>query len=150
VAELTFDSFDQKTADALLGGFGMLETGLMGYLGIRHTQVGPGTLSAEVDIKEEFINPFGVAHGGVLSGLVDHVLGSVMYPVMPKGAWAATTEYKLNLTAPVRSGVLRADAKVVSLSRSASVVQVEAYEVSDGKERLVGLAQGSCTIKLPG
>lgn len=150
MAALEFDDFDPKIAEAVLSGFGMLSDGLMGYLGIRHTRVGPGTLSAEVDVVDEFLNPFGMIHGGVLSALVDHTLGAVMYPVMPAGAWAATTEYKLNLTAPVREGVLRVDAEVVSMSRSAGVVQVRAYEVSDGGERLVGLAQGSCTIKLPG
>lgn len=122
----------------------------MGYLGIRHTHVGPGTLCAEVDVVEELLNPFGMMHGGVLSALVDHTLGAVMYPVIPAGAWAATTEYKLNLTAPVREGVLRVDAEVVSMSRSTGVVQVRAHEVSEGGERLVGIALGSCMIKAPG
>ena len=36
----------------------------------------------------------GTAHGGVVSALADHVLGSVMYPVMASGQWAATTEFK--------------------------------------------------------
>ncbi len=147
---MDFEHYDQKVADTLLEGFGgMLSEGIMGFLGIRHTSVGPGTLSAEVDVREELMNPFGAMHGGVLTALIDHVLGSVMYPVIPRGAWAATTEFKVNLTAPTRSGVLRADAEVVSMTRSSSVVQVRAYEVSENGERLVGLAQGSCTIKLP-
>jgi uncharacterized protein (TIGR00369 family) len=145
-----FEHYDQKVADALLDGFGgMLSEGIMGYMGIRHTAVGPGTLSAELEVREEFLNPFGTMHGGVLTALIDHVLGSVMYPVIPRGAWAATTEFKVNLTAPTRSGVLRADAEVVSMTRNASVVQVRAVEVGEKGERLVGLAQGSCTIKLP-
>ena len=31
--------------------------------------------------------------------LADHVLGVELHPLVPKGAWAATTEFKLNLPA---------------------------------------------------
>ena len=75
-------------------------TGLPAYLGVRTVDVGPGTMVAELDVRPELLNPFGTAHGGVLASLVDHVLGAVLYPLIPRGAWAATTEFKLNLLAP--------------------------------------------------
>ena len=55
--------------------------------------------------------PFGNLHGGVLAALCDHVLGTVMYPVIARGAWAATTEFKINYLAPVTTGVLTATAR---------------------------------------
>jgi acyl-coenzyme A thioesterase PaaI-like protein len=39
--------------------------------------------------------------GGTFAALVDHVLGAVLDPLIPRGAWAATTEFKLNLLAPI-------------------------------------------------
>jgi uncharacterized protein (TIGR00369 family) len=136
--------FDQKVADTVLkGSTGM--TGLPAYLGIRTTEVGPGTMTAELDIRDELLNPFGTAHGGVLTALVDHVLGSVLYPLMPRGSWAATTEFKVNLLAPVRDGVLQARSEVLAMTKRTAVVRID---VSNG-DRLVGLAQGTVTISPP-
>lgn len=47
------------------------------------------------------MTPFGNMHGGVISAVCDHVLGCVCYTHMPKGSWAATTEFKVNPLAPV-------------------------------------------------
>src|SRR4029078_347326 len=120
-------------------------TGLPEYLGIKTSDVGPGTMTAELEVREELLNPFGMAHGGVLTGLVDHVLGSVLYPVMPRGAWAATTEFKVNLLAPVRDGRLRARSEVLAMTKRTAVVRIDVTN----DDRLVGLAQGTVTISLP-
>jgi uncharacterized protein (TIGR00369 family) len=142
----SFETYDPKVAAGMLssGGSGMI-TGLPAYLGVRTVDVGPGTMVAELDVREELLNPFGTAHGGVLAALVDHVLGAVLYPLIPKGAWAATTEFKLNLLAPARDGVLRARSQVMSMTKRTAVVRIDV----SNNDRLVGLAQGTVTISLP-
>jgi len=77
--------------------------------------------------------------------LIDHVLGSVMYPVMPRGWWAATTEYKINNLAPIRGGNLRAEANVVAMTKRTSVVRIDV--TNDG--RLCSIAQGTCLLQEP-
>jgi uncharacterized protein (TIGR00369 family) len=139
----SFESFDPSVAESMLSGMAM--TGLPDYLGIHVTDVGPGTMVAEIDVRTELMNPFGSAHGGTLAALVDHVLGAVLYPLIPRGAWAATTELKLNFLAPVREGVLRASSEVIALSKRTAVVRIDA--TNDG--RLVGAAQGTVTISAP-
>ena len=97
-------------------------------------------------LRDELLTPFKTLHGGVMAGLVDHVLGCVLYPLMPRGQWAATTEFKLNYLAPVFGGVtLRAESTVVSLGRRTAVVQVE---VSSG-DQLVCVAQGTLLVSEP-
>ena len=91
------------------------------------------------------MTPFGNLHGGVLAALCDHVLGTVCYPVIPRGAWAATTEFKLNYLAPVTEGVLEASATIVSLTKRTAVVRIE---VMNG-ERLVCTAQGTVLVVAP-
>ena len=113
---LEFPQYDPKVAAGLEGVAGTFG-GLIGFLGIRHTEVGPGLLRAEVDVRDELKTPFGNLHGGVLAALCDHVLGTVMYPVIARGAWAATTEFKINYLAPVTTGVLTATARIVSLTK---------------------------------
>ena len=119
--------------------------GLSAFLGLETLELGPGRMRCGLDVRPDLMNPFGTMHGGVVSALVDHVLGAVCYPVIAKGAWAATTEFKLNLVAPVREGRVEAAAEILSLSKSTAVVRID---VTNG-ERLVALAQGTVTIKAP-
>ena len=77
------------------------ERGIDGFLGIRIDNVEPGKLIASFDVTDEMITMIGNMHGGCLSAFCDHVLGVVLYPVMPEGSWAATTEFKINLLKPV-------------------------------------------------
>ena len=104
-----------------------------------------GRLVAEMDAREDLLTPFGNLHGGCLSAFVDHCLGVVFYPVIPKGAWVATTEFKLNLLRPVSSGVCVAVAEIISLTKRSGVARIDI--TNDGKG--VCAAQGTVTIVLP-
>lgn len=139
-----FPTFDAEVASHMARGDRSL-TGIPAYLGLRTIDVGPGTMTAELDVRDELLNPFGSAHGGTVAALVDHVLGAVLYPLIPRGAWAATTEFKLNFLAPVAGGVLRARSEVVAMTKRTAVVRIDV--VNDG--RLVGAAQGTVTIRPP-
>jgi uncharacterized protein (TIGR00369 family) len=140
-----FPDYD-PSFDGLIRGAGeQSHDGVPGYLGLRVTQVGPGQLTGQLEVRDELLNPFGTLHGGVIAALVDHVLGAVLYPVIQRGAWAATTEFKLNLLAPVRSGVVAAEATIVSKTKRTAVVRIDV--TNDG--RAAGAAQGTVTIVPP-
>jgi 1,4-dihydroxy-2-naphthoyl-CoA hydrolase len=119
--------------------------GLIGFLGIQHVEVGAGSLHARVEVRDELKTPFGNLHGGVLAALCDHVLGTVLYPVIARGAWAATTEFKINYLAPVTTGALDATARIVSLTKRTAVVRIDVE--NDG--RLVCVAQGTVLVMAP-
>ena len=85
-----FPQYDAKTAAGLQGA-AAAAGGLAAFLAIEHVAVGAGTLHARVAVRDDLLTPFGNLHGGVLAALCDHVLGTVIYPVIPRGAWAATT-----------------------------------------------------------
>jgi 1,4-dihydroxy-2-naphthoyl-CoA hydrolase len=138
-----FESYDASVAAAFMSDLAI--SGIPDYLRIRVTEVGAGTMTAELEVRAELLNPFGSAHGGTMAALVDHILGAVLYPLIPRGAWAATTELKLNFLAPVREGLLEARAEVISLTRRTAVVRID---VTNG-DRLVGAAQGTVTISEP-
>ena len=110
------DRFDAEVAKGFIRANDRL-TGLPQYLGLRIVDVGPGTLRAEMAVREDLLTPFKTMHGGVISAVCDHVLGCVCYPLMARGQWAATTEFKLNLLAPVTQGVLAAQATVCRCRR---------------------------------
>jgi uncharacterized protein (TIGR00369 family) len=64
---------------------------------------------------------------------------------MKKGQWAATTEFKINLTAPVTQGTVSARAEIVNLTRTQAVVRIDVE--NDG--RLAAMAQGTVTLRDP-
>ena len=64
--------------------------------------------------------------------------------------WAATTEFKLNLLRPVRDGVLRARADIISMSRRTAVVRIDiTNDTPEGGARLAAAAQGTVSIQDP-
>lgn len=141
---MDFDQYDPdlaKLITASAGGGG----GLPDYLGIRTTDIGPGNMTAELDIRPELLNPFGTVHGGVLAALTDHVLGAVLYPVIAKGSWAATTQLNLNFTAAIKDGTLTARSEIISLTKRTAVVRIDVHN----GDRLVGAAQGTVTVTQP-
>jgi 1,4-dihydroxy-2-naphthoyl-CoA hydrolase len=138
------DTFDQAIADGLIKAHDA-PGGLPGYLGIRFQELTAGRLVATMDVRPELITPMGAIHGGVLAGFVDHTLGCVLYPLMKRGQWAATTEFKLNYLRAVKSGTLTAESTVLSMGRRSAVVRVEVS--NEGK--LTCVAQGTLLISDP-
>ncbi len=144
MAEVEFATFDQSIADMMVKAHAS-PAGLPGYLGIRFDSLTPGRLVATMDVRAELLTPLGALHGGVMAGFVDHTLGCVLYPLMKRGQWAATTEFKLNYLRAVKSGVLRAEATVLAMGRRSAVVRVEV--TNDGA--LACVAQGTLLVSDP-
>lgn len=144
MSDLGPSGFDQAVADAMVKAHAA-PSGLPGYLGIRFESLTAGRLVATMDARPELLTPLGALHGGVMAGFVDHTLGCVLYPLMKRGQWAATTEFKLNYLRAVKSGELRAEATVLAMGRRSAVVRVEVS--NDGK--LACVAQGTLLVSDP-
>lgn len=143
-AKARFPQYDERIAAALMRT-NDAPAGLPGYLCFRFVEFGPGRLVAEMAVKPEIVTPMGAMHGGAMAAFVDHVLGCVLYPLMKRGAWAATTEFKLNYLAAVRGGTLVAEATVMALTSRTAVVRAE---VRNG-DRLACIAQGTLLVSEP-
>ncbi len=139
------DRFEPKVAAAMIQMNNEAGSGLPHYLGVTFDRMDPGRLDATMRVPKAVITPFGTMHGGAMAGFVDHVMGCVLYPLMAKGQWAATTEFKLNYLTAVRGGELKATATVLSVTKRTAVVRVD---VSSG-DRLACVAQGTLLITDP-
>jgi uncharacterized protein (TIGR00369 family) len=139
-----FDTYDPALAAHLLDP-NHLADGITGYLGMRMVEMGPGVAVAELEARDELLHRFGALHGGAVAALVDHVLGSVVYPVVPAGTWPATLEFKLNYLAAVRGGTVRATGRCVALTARTAVVQVDVANAG----RLVATALGTIALTPP-
>jgi uncharacterized protein (TIGR00369 family) len=138
------ERFDAGVAEGLRRVGPEHAPGVPQFLGMQITEVGPGWLVCEVELRPELHNPAGVAHGSVVASLVDHVLGCTVMPHAP-GNWPATLEFKLNYLAPAREGMLSARAELVSITSRTAVVAVEV--TNEG--RMVATALGTVMIVPP-
>lgn len=141
---LEFPHYDPDVAQAL-GQLTADAGGLPGFLGIEMVDSGPGRMTCQLAVRDDLLNAFGSMHGGVVAALTDHVLGAVLYSVIERGSWAATTEFKLNLLAPVRSGVVRAAAQIIAMTRRTAVVRIDVTN----DDRAVAAAQGTVSVMAP-
>jgi len=141
------DRYDEEIARGMLQASSRAG-GLPAYLGIEHVRFEPGRFFATATIAEELLTPFGNAHGGVTAAIVDHVTGVVVYPLMKRGQWAATTEIKVNYLAPLKAETVDAEATVVAMTRRSAVVRCELYR-QDAERRVLAAAQATLTIVDP-
>ena len=120
------------------------DSGIDGFLGATVVEMEAGRLVVEFPVGDEHLTFIGNMHGGCLAALCDHCLGVVLYPVMPPGSWAATTEFKVNYLRPVSGGTCRATAVIESMTKRSAVVTIRV----ENEGRLAAIAQGTCTVKL--
>lgn len=119
--------------------------GIVDFLGFELTGASQGRMTGRFQVRTDLLTGFGNMHGGVLSAFCDHLLGCVCYPAMQKGQWAATTEFKINLTAPVSKGEVTGEAEIVHMTKSMAVIRINVHN----EGRLCAMAQGTCTIRDP-
>jgi len=114
-------------------------------LGIELVEMSPGTITAKGVFTDDLITMSGNVHGGAMAAMIDHVTGMVVYPLIPAGSWAATTELKLNYIAPMQAGEVRIEASVLAITNRSAVVRGEIYN----GDKLLVAAQGTITIVPP-
>jgi 1,4-dihydroxy-2-naphthoyl-CoA hydrolase len=139
----TFQLLNPEFVERVVGKRG--RRGVDAYLGVVVDSLVPGRIEAHFDVTDELVTMMGSIHGGCLSVLCDHCLGVILYPVMPPGYWAATTEFKVNLLRPVTKGTCRATGEILTMSKRLAVVRIDVTN----DDRLVAVAQGTCTIVAP-
>lgn len=87
-----------------------------------------------MNVEEKHLQFLGTVHGGAIGSLADSAaawasVGSAGYKTVP-----VTIEMKINFLAPVKSGSLTAEARIVHRGRTTSLSDVE---VKDSKGKLV-------------
>ena len=87
-----------------------------------------------------------VVHGGVLAMLADTAGGFASFLAAPPGSRVVTIEMKINFLEAVERGPLKADARVLRIGRTTSVVDCD---VTDQDGRLVSKALMTFSVYRP-
>ena len=84
-------------------------------VGFRPTYVMPGRVVFAYGPREDHYNPLGTVHGGILTTVLDTVMGCAVQSLLDVGVVYVTIELKTSFVRPVTlaTGILRAEGTVV-------------------------------------
>ena len=108
------------------------------WLGIERLVVAPGRCELRMTVREEMLNGFSIAHGGITYSLADSCLA---FAANSHGIQSVSVETSISHTRPVKAGdVLTATSEEMSLSRSIGIYHIT---VRDQEGRTVALFKGT-------
>ncbi|MCF8130449.1 MAG: PaaI family thioesterase [Deltaproteobacteria bacterium] len=124
-----------------LGGFN-------NFLGLRFTGATPLEFTAELDIKDNHLQPYGLVHGGIYSGMIETVCstGSAL-TVWGEEKNTVGLENATSFLKAVRSGRLRCTARPLALGKRSHVWEAG---IHDDQDRLVATGRVRMMILEPG
>jgi len=111
-------------------------------LGMRVTERREDSVTYELDVTPQLLNPYGTLHGGVVYSLADTSMGGALSDALGENELTATIEVKINYLAPVREGTLRCVTRVLQRGKRVATLESDVYS----GERMVAKALGSFAI----
>jgi 1,4-dihydroxy-2-naphthoyl-CoA hydrolase len=94
------------------------------FMGMKITHLSKDKVEAEMPMREELNNRFGMMHGGAIMALADNLGGTATFANLKEGERTATIESKTNFFAPIPVGdVARAECTPLHRGRTTMVWQ---------------------------
>ncbi len=109
-------------------------------LGIDRIRSGAGRAEVALDLKKELTNRRGVAHGGLITSLLDVALGSAVISGIRSEEWCGTMQLSVQFREPGVGTSLTARGRMMRRGRHVAFAE---GEVVDDGDRIVATAQGT-------
>ena len=94
------------------------------FMGMKITHLTKDKVEAEMPMREELNNRFGMMHGGAIMALADNLGGTATFANLKEGERTATIESKTNFFAPIPVGdTARAECTPLHRGRTTMVWQ---------------------------
>ena len=116
---------------------------MMKTLGAKIHKVEKGKVTIEVPILSSTLQQQGYAHAGLTFSIGDSAAGYSALTLMPEDKEVMTAEIKINLLAPAKGELLRAEGRVVKHGKRLVVVNSEIHVLKDRKKKLIAIMQGT-------
>ena len=117
------------------------------FMGMKITHVSRDKVEAELVVREELNNRFGVLHGGAVMALADNLGGTATMANLPEGGRTATIESKTNFFAGIPVGdTARAECTPLHRGRTTMVWQTR---IIRGDGRLAAIVIQTQLITAP-
>lgn len=111
-------------------------------IGLEFTQSEDGFSRGVLEVEDKHLNPHNVVHGGVIYSMADTGMGGAVYSCLEEDELCATVEIKIVYMAPVSSGRLTCDTRVVHRGKRIALLESEVKN----NERLVAKATGTYSL----
>lgn|SRR5215472_16973313 len=106
-------------------------------LGIRVVRKHRDGVTIECSVRDDLRNSAGVLHGGVTATLADAAVGIAITSHFRGGRQATTVELKINYFLPIKTGKVKARARLLRIGSTLAVGRVDLF---DHQRRLAGAA----------
>ncbi len=109
-------------------------------LGMDRVRAGDGEAEIVVEVRQEITNRRGVVHGGLLTALLDSVLGAAVIAGIASEEWCGTAQLDVQFLEPGRGPTLTGRGR---LDRRGRRIAMASGEVVDSDGRTVARAHGT-------
>ena len=113
----------------------------MSLIGASLAAVGAGESEIRLPYRADLTQQKGFVHGGIIGMIADSACGYAAYSLMPADSSLVTVEYKINIMAPAKGGLLVARGEVIKPGRTLTITSGEVYARQDGRSVLVAAMQ---------
>lgn len=113
-------------------------------LGIKIKDMQEGFAELTLSVDDKLLQSANIVHGGVLSVLIDSVIGTAIRSVLDEDMISLTAEMNINYIRPAVKGTLRAEGKVVSAGKTLAVGIGDVY---DEEGKLVATGRATYVVK---
>lgn len=96
-------------------------------LGIKLEHVAMGTATLLMPVRKNLTQNHGVVHGGAVASLIDSATAFAIIPLLAANEGVTTVDLTISYLRPVRSGEMKAVAKVIRAGRRLISVSAEVF-----------------------
>ena len=112
-------------------------------IGAHRRSSADGRAIYDLTVGPEHLNRRGVAHGGVVSALLDMALGTAVVSAILPEEWCGTLQLSVQFREPVLPGAIVAEGRLARRGRTAAFAE---GEVRDARGAILATAHGTWTI----
>ncbi|MGH9429749.1 MAG: PaaI family thioesterase, partial [Terriglobia bacterium] len=97
-------------------------------LGIELDEVGSGTATLGLNVRDELKQNHGVVHGGAIASLIDTATAFAIISLLAPGERVTTVDLTISYLRPLTEGRVTASAKVLRAGRRLFIVSAEVFD----------------------
>lgn len=113
------------------------EDSMIGFLGIRFTQILENRILATMPVSRKTMQPDGFLHGGASLALAESMAGAGSYLLIDRDRfYAVGLQVSGNHVSPVSNGMVMADAQLIHKGKTTHIWEVK---ITDNSDKLISV-----------
>ncbi|MBT2658451.1 PaaI family thioesterase [Bacillus sp. ISL-18] len=113
-------------------------------IGVQIEDIREGFAILSITIRDELLQSGNMVHGGVLSVLIDSVIGTAVRTVLDANDYSVTAEMNINYFRPAIKGKIFAEGKLINKGKN---LIVGVGDIKDEEGRLLATGRATYAVK---